>query len=92
MDLRNVNGAVTDFFIVCTGTSDRHVKALAESAEEFAKKELQDKPISREGVQLGEWVLVDYVNVVVHVFLGEKRKFYDIEGLWGDAEFLKVEN
>lgn len=91
MDLRNVDGAITDFFVIATGTSDRHVKALADSAEEFARLELQDKPISREGLQLGEWVLLDYSNVVVHIFLDEKRKFYDIEGLWGDAEFVKEE-
>lgn len=90
MDLRNVNGAITDFFVVCTGTSDRHVKALADSVEEFARKELRDKPISREGLQLGEWVLIDYVNIVVHIFLEEKRRFYDIEGLWGDADFVKL--
>ena len=64
---------------------------MADSAEEFTKKELQDKPFSREGVQIGEWVLLDYVNVVVHIFLADKRKFYDIESLWGDAKFMKVE-
>ncbi|MEM0995806.1 MAG: ribosome silencing factor [Bacteroidota bacterium] len=91
MDLRNVNGAITDYFVICTGTSDRHVQALAESVEEVVRKDLQDKPISREGTQKGEWVLLDYVDVVVHIFLSDKRRFYDIEGLWGDAEFEEIE-
>lgn len=90
MDLRNVNGAICDFFVICTGTSDRHVSALSESVEDLVRKELQDRPISRTGQQIGEWVLLDYVDVVVHVFQAEKRKFYDIEGLWGDAEIEAI--
>lgn len=86
MDLRKVNGAITDFFVICTGTSDRHVKALAESVEEDIRKQINEKPYIREGVQAGEWVLLDYVNVVVHIFLQEKREFYNIEGLWADAK------
>ena len=92
MDLRKVVGAVADFFIVCSGTSDKHVQALANSAEEFARKDLQDKPISVEGYQKGEWVLVDFVDVVVHVFQRDKRKFFNIEDLWADADFREIEN
>ena len=92
MDLRKVVGAVADFFIVCSGTSDKHVQALSNSAEEFAIKDLQDKPISIEGYQQGEWVLVDFVDVVVHVFQRDKRKFYNIEDLWADADFREIEN
>lgn len=87
MDLRNVPGAVTDFFVVCTGTSDKHVQALAYSSEKLALEELQDKPMSISGYQAGEWVLLDFVDVVVHVFQREKREFFNIEDLWGDAEF-----
>lgn len=89
MDLRNVTGAVTDFFIICTGTSDKHVQALSYSAEKLALEELSDKPMSMSGYQAGEWVLIDFVDVVVHVFLQEKREFFNIEDLWGDAEFKK---
>jgi len=92
IDLREVAGAITEFFVICSGTSDKHVQALAYSVEEFARKDLKDKPLSMEGYQQGEWVLVDYVNVVVHVFQESRRKFYNIEDLWADGKFRKVEN
>lgn len=91
MDLSNVTGAVTDFFVVCTGTSDRHVQALANSVVDTIEEETGEKPLNKEGLQQGEWVLLDYVNVVVHVFQHDKRNFYNIEELWGDAEFEKFE-
>lgn len=91
MDLRNVNGAVTDYFVICSGTSDRHVQALGDSVEDTVRKELKEKPISREGRTAGEWILLDYVNVVVHIFQQEKRDFYNIEELWGDAEFASFD-
>lgn len=86
MDLRKADGAVADYFVLCTGTSDRHVQALAESVLEFAA-EHQEKPISKEGMKEGEWVLLDFVNVVVHIFQKEKRDFFRLEKLWGDAVF-----
>lgn len=89
MDLRKVRGAITDFFVIASGTSDKHVQAVAESVENFVRINQNDKPINREGYQLGEWVLLDYMNVVVHVFQGEKRRFFDIESLWADAESVK---
>ncbi|TAE48092.1 MAG: ribosome silencing factor [Bacteroidetes bacterium] len=89
MDLRKSSGAVTDFFIICTGTSDTHVKSLAESVMK-KMSENGEKPISREGVQKGEWVLIDYGNVVIHIFLKESRMFYRLEDLWGDADFLHI--
>ena len=92
MDLRNAGGAVTDFFVICTGTSDRHVQSLAESVEDEIRKEVGEKPFNREGVQAGEWVLLDYVNIVVHVFLQEKREFFNIEGLWADAKTERFES
>ena len=92
MDLRGVSGAITEQFVVCSGTSDRHVQALAKSVEEIVLKELKDKPFNKEGYQVGEWVLLDYVNVVVHVFQRDKRSFYNVEDLWGDAIFEKYED
>jgi ribosome-associated protein len=89
MDLRQVSGAITDYFIICTGTSDKHVQALAESVLITAKK-TGEIPHNREGMQAGEWVLIDYVNVVVHIFLREKRNFFRLEDLWGDAEFEQI--
>ena len=85
LDLRESDGAVTDFFIICTGTSDKHVQSLAESVMEFMKKE-GEKPLSKEGMESGEWVLLDYVNVVVHIFQEDFRNFYRLESLWGDAK------
>jgi ribosome-associated protein len=90
MDLRKLRGAITDYFVICSGTSDKHVQALSDNVWEHCRVHLQDKPINIEGRQKGEWVLMDYVNVVVHVFLDEKRSFFDIESLWGDAEIEQV--
>lgn len=89
MDLRHVDGAVTDYFVICTGTSDRHVQALAESVLEMTK-EAGERPISTEGLQAGEWVLIDFVNVVVHIFQRDVRDFYRLEDLWGDANFEEM--
>lgn len=85
MDLRKVRGAITDYFVIASGTSDKHVQALGDSVWTFCEEHLQDKPMNIEGRQQGEWGLLDYVNVVVHIFLEERRQFYDIESLWGDA-------
>ena len=86
MNLKDVKGAVTDYFVIATGTSDRHAQALAVAAEDMIRKLNDDeRPLHREGERAGEWVLLDYVNVVVHVFLEAKREFYNIEELWGDA-------
>ena len=90
MDLRGSEGAVTDYFIICTGTSDKHVQALAESVLKIMK-EVGERPISQEGFQTAEWILLDYVNVVVHIFQQEKREFYRLEKLWGDAQSEIIE-
>lgn len=89
MDLRKVKGSVTDFFVICEGDSDRQVEAIAKSVEEFVDKELNEDPWHREGYENSEWVLLDYINVVAHVFLPEKREFFGLEELWGDAEITK---
>lgn len=85
MDLRKAPGSITDYFIICTGTSDRHVMALADSVEDKIRETVRQKPLSMEGRQVGEWVLIDFVDIVVHVFLRSKRDFYALEDLWGDA-------
>ncbi|MEM7655643.1 MAG: ribosome silencing factor [Bacteroidota bacterium] len=91
MDLRNSDGAVTDFFVICTGTSDRHVDALANSVLKVIKEEGTEHPHSKEGFEKADWILLDYVNVVIHIFQQESRDFYRLEKLWGDAEFEEFE-
>jgi ribosome-associated protein len=75
---------ITDYFVLCTGTSDRQVKTVVEEVEK-ALRRLGSKPVRREGEQESRWVLLDYVDVVVHVFAPEERDYYDLERLWLDA-------
>lgn len=92
LDLRKIDSAITDVFVLCTGDSNTHVNALAGSVEEEVRKALKDKPWHIEGTSNGEWVLLDYVNVVVHIFQAEVREHYNIEGLWADAVTKEYED
>jgi len=92
LDLRDIENTVCDYFIVCNGTSNTHVNAIVGSIQKTVSKAIQDKPWHVEGEENAEWVLVDYVDVVVHVFQKQIREFYDIEGLWGDAKFTTIES
>ncbi|HAP69462.1 MAG TPA: ribosome silencing factor [Flavobacteriales bacterium] len=85
LDLRGISNSVADFYVVCGGDSNTHVNALSGSVEVEVQKALDDKPWHIEGTSNGEWVLMDYVNVVVHIFQREQREHYNIEGLWADA-------
>ena len=84
LDLKKIDEAVADYFILCEATSNTQMKAIADSVEELVKKECDERPYHVENG--AEWTLVDYVNIVVHVFQHEQRKFYDLESLWEDAE------
>ena len=86
MDLRHVDEAVSDFFIVCEATSTVQVRAIADNVEDYLKKQLGEVPYRHEGKQTAHWVLIDYVNVVVHVMQPEARKFYKLEEMWSDGE------
>ncbi|WP_026897434.1 ribosome silencing factor [Daejeonella oryzae] len=86
LDLRNIHSSVADYFVVCHADSATQVKAIAASVEEEVYKALKQDPKRKEGLQHGEWILLDYIDVVVHIFKTEKREFYGIEDLWGDAE------
>ncbi len=92
LDLRDIENTVCDYFIICNGTSSTHVKAIVNSIQKSVSKGINDKPWHVEGSENAEWVLLDYVNVVVHVFQKHIREFYDIEGLWGDAKVTMVES
>lgn len=90
MDLRNIQNAVADFFVICTGNSDTQVDAISESVEKVVNTKTYEYPWQREGRQNKEWVLLDYVNVVAHIFKQESREFYGLEYLWGDAETINI--
>ncbi len=89
LDMREVKGASSDFFVISHAESDKQVEAIANSAEDETVKILQEKPWHKEGFENLEWVLLDYIDVVAHVFQQEKREFYAIEELWGDAKEVK---
>ncbi len=91
MDLRKVTNAVADYFVIGTGTSDTQIDAIADSVEEEVYKASGLHPWRKEGKEKREWILIDYVDVVVHIFKKEKREFYALEKLWGDAAITHVE-
>lgn len=92
IDLRGLGVRIADYFIVCHGTSTTQVNALCDSVEDVARLECGEKPLHVEGLENCYWVLLDYSNVIVHIFLEEYRNFYDIESLWSDALIEKVED
>jgi len=91
LDLREIENTVCDYFIICEGTSNTQVNAIVNSIQKIVSKSLKEKPWHIEGSDNAEWVLMDFVHVVVHVFQKHIREFYDIEGLWGDAKLVKIE-
>jgi len=91
LDLREIENTVCDYFVVCEGTSNTQVNAIVNSIQKKVSKELRDNPWNVEGTDNAEWVLIDYVNIVVHVFQKHIREYYDIESLWGDAKTTVVE-
>jgi ribosome-associated protein len=85
LDLRKIHEAVADFFVICQATSTTQVKAIADAIEVEVKEESGETPYRHEGHQSAQWILIDYVNVVVHVMQPETRKFYRLEEMWSDA-------
>lgn len=92
LDLRKVKNAVADFFVIASGNSDRQLDAIADSIDESVYKGLKENPWHTEGKNNKEWMLLDYINVVAHVFRKDKRDFYSLEKLWGDAEVIEIED
>ena len=90
LDLREIENTVCDYFIICSGNSNTQVNAISGSVQKHVSKELKDKPWHIEGQGNAEWVLMDYVNVVVHIFQNQYREYYDIESLWGDAKITTI--
>ncbi len=91
LNLASINSTVCDYFVVCHGTSNTHVSAIAESVEETVSKQTGMKPRRREGFSNAEWILLDYLDVVVHVFQQEIREHYRLEDLWADASVVNIE-
>ena len=91
LDLREIDNTVCDYFVICSGTSNTQVNAIVNSVQKIVSKSLKDKPWHVEGSDNAEWVLMDYVSVVVHVFQKHIREYYDIEGLWGDAKTTSIQ-
>jgi ribosome-associated protein len=89
LDLRNLGDAPTDFFIICEGDSNTHVKAISDSIYKKVKESLETMPTHMEGSTNAKWILMDYFNTVVHVFYPETREFYEIEQLWSDAKMTE---
>ena len=92
VDLKGISNSISDYLVICSGNSDTHVSSLADSVEEEIKKITGDFPMSREGKNNGQWVLLDYADVVVHVFQKSAREFYSLEKLWGDAKITKFDD
>ena len=86
MDLRSVRNAVADFFVICSGNSDKQLDAIADSIDDEVYKGLKENPWHTEGKNNKEWMLLDYTSVVAHIFKKDRRSFYSLEKLWGDAE------
>lgn len=89
-DMSAITEAVCEAFVICTANSPSHVQALADSVEEFARKETATRPVAVTGLRAGIWAAMDYHDVIVHIFLAEARAYYDIEHLWADAVVTAV--
>ncbi len=92
MDLREVRNSVAEFFVICSGASDKQLDAIAQSGDEEVYKGMKEDPWHSEGKNNKEWVLIDYSNVVAHIFKKDKRNFYGLEKLWGDAVITQVDD
>jgi ribosome-associated protein len=92
LDLREISNSVCDFFVICSGESSTQVDGISTSITRYTRKELQEKPWHIEGKTNSEWVLLDYINVVAHIFYKDARPFYDLEDLWADAKRTDIPN
>lgn len=90
IDLRNLKNSVADFFVICHADSRTHIESIARSVDEFVYKQLGEEPLHSEGQSNAEWILLDYFNVVAHIFLQDKREFYGLERLWADADIQRI--
>ncbi len=92
VDLQEIPNSITDYFVICHGESNTQVDSIAKSIEKETSEQLKEKPFHKEGSDNSLWILLDYINVMVHVFYKETREHYDIEGLWADAKLTTIED
>ncbi|MBU2915319.1 MULTISPECIES: ribosome silencing factor [Reichenbachiella] len=92
IDLKNITNSVANYFVICSGTSDTQLEAIAQSVEDEVYKTLKIDPWHKEGRENKEWILLDYADVVVHIFRKDRREFYSLEKLWGDAILTQIED
>lgn len=90
MDLRKVKNSIADFFVICSGNSDKQIDAIADSIDDEVFKTLKENVWHSEGKNNKEWMLLDYIDVVAHVFRKDRREFYSLERLWGDADIREI--
>ena len=90
IDLKGISGVVCDFFVICEGNTPTQVAAVAESVEHVVKKDTKESPIRVQGQQMAEWIGIDYGDIIVHIFIPEKRDYYNIENLWSDAKTTTI--
>jgi ribosome-associated protein len=91
MDLRKIKNAVADFFVICSGNTDKQIDAISDSIDSEVFKTLKENPWHTEGKNNKEWMLLDYIDVVAHVFRKDRREFYALERLWGDADITEID-
>ena len=91
IDLRKIENSVCKYFIICSGNSNTHVKSISNSIQKHVWKETNENPWHVEGEEISDWILIDYVDIAVHIFKKETRVFYDLESLWGDAKQILIE-
>ena len=92
LDLTELEHTITDYFVICEGDSNVHVDAVSDSVEDYIREKLSEKPYHVEGRENAQWILIDYVDVVVHVFQHSVRDFYNLESLWADAKRTDIPN
>lgn len=92
ISLEKIENAVAKYFIICHGNSNTHVNTIADYVQRHVKTQLKENPWQKEGFENSQWILLDFVDVVVHIFQKEYRDFYKLEELWGDCEIIKIEN
>ena len=92
LDLRHLTSAVCDFFVICSGDSNTHVDGISNAVTRYSRKTLQEKPWHIEGKNNSEWILLDYINVVGHIFYKDARSFFQLEELWADAIRTDIKN